>query len=247
MNFLHDILLSEFPAVRVRFAEDALWYRLWLHLVGNDKDVMSTNGHSLYVSSPERYASLSEDQSTATLAHEYVHLWQRAYGHLYYMKRLLPVIVVLCLLFIAYSTGALWVSGLAVLPLLPIYNPWVARFEFDAYRMSMLVHLCLENNRHPLPASAYALYTFSDEAVQFIVDGIFSATYGMQWAPAVLRRRFRRKLSIWRQTCAENYFQSRLAFEKESTYLDIRTRLLQTIGEPYVTILMYLLAERKRI
>lgn len=243
MNFLHKILLREFPFVRIKFAADSSFYRLCLWIRGNPKDVVSVSGKYIYFLSEDQFKYMEGMQLMEVLTHEYMHLWQRKYYPLYMVKRLLFVgltVALVCLSILLGSVGFLIVS---VVPLLPIYNPWVVLFEMDAYRMSVMTRVCMWNNTRPLPKSHYDLLTPTDASLREIVNGLFSETYLMQWAPDCVREWHLKKLLKWRDICLEKYFYTRLAFESENTYICVIEEGCRTLQEPYAHVMMYFVTE----
>lgn len=245
MNFLHDILLREFPHVRLRFVADSVWYWLYIWLLGGTRRTVTASSRYIYFEFEEQYKYMGGMRLMEVLAHEYMHFWQRRYEPLFmiwrYARTVLPLLFAVLALVFWSPLYALF----AILVLCPAYRPSVARQEFDAYRMAMLVRVCLANGGRALPASWYDLFMPTDASLQSIVDDLFSSTYGMQWTSRAMRGMYFLRLKQWRAECLQTYFQTRLAFESKNKYL-MYTELAknEAVGEPYAHVLAYFITNR---
>jgi hypothetical protein len=214
-------------------------------LLGNPKDVIVATKKHIYFASEEQYMHMEGMRLMEILAHEYTHFWQRKHDALFMVKRMLSFGVALALVFLSGLSGMFWLALLACVLVLPVYNPWIAYYEFDAYRMSVLTRVCLWNNKKDLPLLRHTLFMPTDASLREIVDTLFSSTYFMQWAPSFVRERYLKRLHQWRAECLEKYFYTRLAFENNNTYLDPTAVSTPVLEEPYVTVLNYFVAQRE--
>ena len=246
MNFLHDILLREFPHVRLRFAADSVWYWIVWRLLGGTRGTVTAGAKYIYFESEEQYMYMEGARLMEVLAHEYMHFCQRAHDPWFFMVRrcLRPMLVWLCVV-LALVFWNLWFALFALIFSRPAYRVFVARQEFDAYRMAVLVRVCLANDSRVLPASWYDLFMPTDASLQTIVDDLFSSTYGMQWTSKAMRGGYVHKLRQWRAECLENYFQTRLAYEFKNKYITPTVLFRnKTLEEPYAHVLTYFVTNR---
>jgi hypothetical protein len=255
-NFMHHVVHREFPTIKLQLIEHSRWARWWKRLVGGTVQVAILGKHTLYI--PEVLMQSRPDSPllTEVLAHEYVHMWQRANNRWFTLHRTWPYLLALVVVVgVALWSMSVWFTLFALLPLIPVYNPVVIREEYEAYCASILARVCVMNNEHPLPKNADALFGLSDDGLRSIVNTMFSSTYLMQWAPRAVREKYFQNLRVWHAGCKFNYFHARFAFEKNNGYIHpsfpVDFGVDATPGFPYLRrpfthILRYLVQFSKR-